>query len=379
VLIHHWLLVIRNNIPLPLRIAYLGAITGIIALLLVTVILLLGPLLPPGSQIAFVSGSDGNGEIYLLDVERTIQHNLTRSPVYEGHPFAWSPDGRRIAYLATDSITASNIFAMDADGNNQRNLTNYDANYLSLDWSPDSRHVAFDSDRDGGFEVYVAADCSNESGPCASSVRRMTQNTLREFGPVWSPDGSQILFISYAQSGRSEIRSMNADGSNLHTFSYPTIPLGSLVLSPDNENIVFTSQNQGTYELYTLDAGCVWRAAAADNPVARPCQDTLRDVTEHPADDWLPSWSPDSQEIVFLSWRDGNTEIYRLNLASRALHRLTDHPADDRDPAWSPDGQWIVFVSNRDSSYDIYLMDIYGDNLRRLTFGGVNSLPAWRP
>jgi TolB protein len=105
----------------------------------------------------------------------------------------------------------------------------------------------------------------------------------------------------------------------------------------------------------------------------------LRNVSEHPADDWLPSWSPDSQEVVFLSWRDGNTEIYRLNATNGTLHRLTDHPADDRDPAWSPDGQWIAFISNRDGSYDIYVMDIYGDNLRRLTYGGVNSLPAWRP
>jgi Tol biopolymer transport system component len=336
-------------------------------------------MIPHSGQIAFVSGNEGNGEIYLLDVERTIQHNLTRSPVYEGHPFAWSPDGQRIAYLATDGITSSNIFVMDADGGDQRNLTNYDANYLSMDWSPDNRYIAFDSDRDGGFEVYVAADCSDESGTCASDVRRLTHNSLREFGPVWSSDGSQILFISYSPSGRSEIQRMNADGSRQHNFHYSIIPLGSLVLSPDDASIVFTSQSRGTYDLYALDAGCIWRAAEADGRAANTCESTPHNISEHPADDWLPSWSPDGQEIVFLSWRDGNTEIYRLNLARNTLHRLTDHPADDRDPAWSPDGHWIAFVSNRDSSYDLYVMDINGNNLRRLTYGGVNSLPAWRP
>lgn len=364
---------------MSLPIGYVGSVTGFVALLLVIIMLLLGQVLPRGSQMAFVSGNDGNSEIYLLDVDHLIQHNLTRSPFYEGQPFSWSPDGQRIAYVSTDGITSSNIFVMDADGRHLHNLTNGDANYLSLDWSPDSRRVAFDSDRDGGFEVYVATDCPDESGACASNIQRLTHNALREFGPVWSPEGSQILFISYSLSGRSEIHSMNADGSNLHNFSYPTTPLGSLVLSPDDEKIIFTSQNQGTYELYTLDAGCVWRAVAADNHTPRVCESTLRDVTEHPADDWLPSWSPDSQEVVFLSWRDGNTEIYRLNVASRTLRRLTDHPADDRDPAWSPNGQWIAFVSDRDSSYDIYVMDINGDNVRRMTYGGVNSLPAWRP
>ncbi len=365
--------------PLPLRVAYLGAATSFITAALVMLVLLMGHTLPRSNQLAFVSGSDGNGEIYLLDVARIIEHNLTRSSVYEGQPFSWSPDGERIAYVATDGLTPGNIMVINADGGSKHNITNYDANYLSLAWSPDSHHIAFDSDReDGNFEIYVANTCPDPSGACANSVQRLTANVFREYAPVWMPDGNLILFISYSPTGRSEIHSMNADGSNVHNLTYLTTPNGGPLLSPDGKTIAFTSDN-GTYEIYALDAGCLPPSTRPDSRIPRGCESTLRNLSEHRADDWLPVWSPDSQELVFLSWRDGNTEIYRLNIASGVLHRLTYHPADDRDPAWSPDGQRIAFVSDREGSYDIYVMDVNGDHVRRLTYSGVNSLPAWRP
>jgi Tol biopolymer transport system component len=83
--------------------------------------------------------------------------------------------------------------------------------------------------------------------------------------------------------------------------------------------------------------------------------------------------------IAFTSDRDGNHEIYRLNLASGLVTRLTNHDRADEDPAWSPDGTRIAFASNRRGNHEIYVMDADGSNLARLTTTGVNRHPTWSP
>ena len=86
-------------------------------------------------------------------------------------------------------------------------------------------------------------------------------------------------------------------------------------------------------------------------------------------------------KIAFTSTRDdGLGEIYVMDSDGGNQLRLTNNPADDRDPSWSPDGDRIAFVSNRDHGYDrIYVMDSDGQNLMRLTKDSINRYPAWSP
>ena len=83
-----------------------------------------------------------------------------------------------------------------------------------------------------------------------------------------------------------------------------------------------------------------------------------RPLTDHPAEDRSPSWSPDGQHIAFDSERDGRAEIYVMDSDGSNPRRLTDHSAEDRSPSWSPDGRHIAFESNRDGDWEIYVMDI---------------------
>ena len=87
--------------------------------------------------------------------------------------------------------------------------------------------------------------------------------------------------------------------------------------------------------------------------------------------------------IAFVSERDGNSEIYRIGSDGTGLTRLTDNPAIDSDPAWSPDGARILFASNRGSpatdGSDIYVMNADGSNVSRLTNDGQSRAPAWSP
>ncbi len=151
-----------------------------------------------------------------------------------------------------------------------------------------------------------------------------------------------------------------------------TVLLASLLVLTDGWSgggtIAFTSDRTGNLDIYLIDAD----------------GENLTNLTEHPADDYSPSWSPDGRSIVYVSEQNGNPDIYVMNLDTGEQRQLTQNEATDVDPAWSPDGRTIAFASNlaRDhaADTDIYTMDTNGKKVTRLTNkGGHNSTPAWSP
>ncbi|HEY53499.1 MAG TPA: hypothetical protein G4N94_08590 [Caldilineae bacterium] len=93
--------------------------------------------------------------------------------------------------------------------------------------------------------------------------------------------------------------------------------------------------------------------------------------------------SPDEtpQQLAFESYRDGNAEVYMVDVNGENLVRLTDNPAYDGVPNWAPDGQSLAFTSERSGNPDIYVMDAEGGNVVQLTEGedAFSVVPAWSP
>jgi Tol biopolymer transport system component len=114
---------------------------------------------------------------------------------------------------------------------------------------------------------------------------------------------------------------------------------------------------------------------------------------QSPLDARAPSWSRDGRTIVFVSWRDGNGEVYAMDADGSSPRNLTQDPAKDVHPAWSPDGRSIAFVRSRDrhqrmqpgrrmppEQSDIYVMNADGSRKRNLTRDRANDdLPTWSP
>lgn len=85
-------------------------------------------------------------------------------------------------------------------------------------------------------------------------------------------------------------------------------------------------------------------------------------------------------KIAFTSFRDGNGEIYVMNPDGSEKRRLTNNPANDRSPSWSPNGKKIAFDSTRDGNRDIYVMNVDGSEQKRLTNSPANDgSPSWSP
>jgi Tol biopolymer transport system component/uncharacterized cupredoxin-like copper-binding protein len=133
-----------------------------------------------------------------------------------------------------------------------------------------------------------------------------------------------------------------------------------------------------------LMVGCAGASPVVTSPALTPSgPPPTNSATPTASPTVAPSPTPESLtwsgEIAFASERDGNSEIYLVD-SGGALTRLTDDPAEDVGPAWSPDGTRIAFASNRGGSFDIYVMDADGTGVTRLTeAAGDNGFPAWSP
>jgi Tol biopolymer transport system component len=191
--------------------------------------------------------------------------------------------------------------------------------------------IAFSSDRDGNREIYVM------NGDGTNQVR-LTNNSVVDDHPTWSPDGMKIAFVSEKASGGFAIFVMNADGTN------------KVEITP----IVF-------------------------NATAYPVWDA-----------WGMSWSPDGARIVFQEKVEPSgypaypNDIFIVNIASGNRQILVDDPVDARQPSWSPDGSRILFASQRDSApfyHHLFTVRPDGSDLQRLaSFNGESDLaPTWSP
>jgi TolB protein len=265
-------------------------------------------------QIVFASSRDGNWEIYVMEADGANPRNLTNHPANDRYP-AWSPDGQHIAFASNRQGTID-LHVMDSDGTNSFQVTHGPTGQQQVKptWSPDNKRLAFDSN---GQIAVIDLDGSHyrlltKGGDCSQDF------------PAWSPDGKKIAYTETCGRGMgfAEIYVMDADGSN------------------------------------------------------------VQNVTNHPADDGLPSWSPDSKQIVFCSNRDGTVsehqELYTMNADGSNVRRLAKDQIAGH-PSWSKDGTRIAFVSPVKNIVQVFVMDSDGSNIRQITDSkGSNWVPDWR-
>ncbi len=272
------------------------------------------PAVSNGHLIAFVSTRDGNGEIYVMNVDGSDVRRLTNWRLWDGYP-SWSPDGKQIAYYSYLADKEWVIKVMDADGGNQRQVTDNGICDGAPHWSPDGTRIAYSSAADciaEHREIYVV----NADG---SNPRNLTQHDADDMGSSWSPDSRQIVFASN-RNGDYEIYVMDADGGNVRQLTENDAEEMMAAWSPDGTQIAFVSDRDGNDEIYLMDT--------SGNNVQR--------LTDHPAVDWFPFWSPDGRQLLFNSKRDGNLEVYVMDADGGNVQRLTDNRADDFNAVWQP-------------------------------------------
>jgi Tol biopolymer transport system component len=270
-----------------------------------------------------------------------------------------TPEPRGKIAFASDRDGNFEIYIMNPDGGGLFRVTNNPAEDTHPTWSPDGTKLAFVSNRDGNKEIYVV----NADG---SGTTRLTNNTAEDFEPAWSPSTAtpKIAFVSH-RDGNDEIYLMNADGTNQTNLTQNGADDDDPAWSPSGTQLAFASNRDGDkFEIYSMNADGTGQTRLTNNAF----------------NDLAPTWSPG--QISFQTDRDMNDEIYRMNTNGAGQTRLTNNPAFDLDPARSSDGARLVFVSNRDgdANLEIYAANPDGSNVVRLTNNPASDIdPAVQP
>lgn len=278
-------------------------------------------------ELVTIKGDGSNARQVTLRASSSDTTDITLLEVFDG---AFSPDGQQIAFTARVSdaragddgtpsvIEYEDVFAAPAQGGLVRRLTMFEANAVEdVTWSPDGKEIAFASDADGDYDIYIV---SIEGG----APRPLTRNTGEDRDPAWSPDGKYIAFASDRSGpGFLEVWRIAPNGADLKQLTDNVNSSYAPAWSPDSAEIVFLSNRRVNTDLYIMDA-------------------------------------------------EGNGE--------RAVI-VRDVDAEERDPAWSPDGRWIVFSSNREEAvFELYLIQPDGSELQRITFeSGEIRYAVWQP
>ncbi|MFQ5700406.1 MAG: Tol-Pal system beta propeller repeat protein TolB [Acidobacteriota bacterium] len=249
---------------------------------------------------------------------------------------------------------AKEIFVMDYDGSDLKQITNNKTLNISPTWSPDGRRLAFVSYRMGSPRLYIY---DGKDGRLTDGSPEGSELCI---APDWSPDGRYIAFSS-SSKGNSEIFIMDVSTQRSRRISFSRGTDTSPDWSPSGREIVFTSDRTGRPQLYLMDA---------EGANVRKLTDT-GDFSDSGA------WSPSGDKIAYASRIRGRFEILIMDVASREVHVLTQNSRNNESPRWSPDGRHIIFSSNRTGTYQVYTMDVDGNRQEPISTEFEATMPDW--
>lgn len=270
------------------------------------------------------STSPGVKEIFVMDWDGANSRQVTKHGTIAQSP-AWSYDGRMIAYSAfayhaNQKTRNLDLFSYNLD-TGKRFAVSYRTGVNSgAAFFPDNKHMALTISNAGSPDIYK----STLDGRTLTRLTRATKGELN-VEPAVSPDGSKIAFSS-DRTGQAMIYVMNSDGSNVKRLTIAGRYNSTPGWSPDGKKIVFAGADPRNFDIFVMDA-------------------------------------------------DG-TNMQRLTSAKTASGSM----ASNEDPSFSPDGRNILFRSNRTGKFQLYVVGVDGENERRLTFDNHEYFkPRWSP
>jgi TolB protein len=263
-------------------------------------------------------------------------------------------------YFASNRTGHKEIWVMDPDGKNQRQITRFNSTSIQPTASPDGSKIAFTSYARINPAIFIF------SVDPVRDLRFYNQRASVNETPEFSPDGKQMVYASSAPNDRCcRIYIANLDGSGLRPITTSSFIDVEPKVNPKTGNeIVFVSGRSGPQQIYrmNMDGSDIERLTPGEGEASNP------------------SWHPDGQMIAY-AWTRGYAQgafnIFIMDVASRKYTQLTHGEGRNENPSWAPDGRHLVFMSTRAGGHQIWSMLADGTQVQQLTTQGSNETPVW--
>jgi TolB protein len=261
-------------------------------------------------------------------------------------------------YFVSNRTGHKEIWAMDPDGSNQRQLSHFNSLSIEPAVSPDGTKIAFASYARGNPAIFILSADTGRRLPFYNQVASMNAT------PDFTPDGKQLLYASTA-SGWAQIYAANIDGSNLRRISNTrALEVEPKVNPKTGTDMAFVSGRSGPQQIYrmSMDGTDVQRLTNGEGEASNP------------------AWHPNGQILAFAWTRGfatGNFNIFVMDVASRNFNQLTYGAGRNENPTWAPDGRRLAFMSTRTRTEQIWTMLADGTQVKQLTTAGRNWSPVW--
>ena len=263
--------------------------------------------------------------------------------------------GTRLAYVSRVG-RFKELFIMDIDGSNVRQLTRDNGLALSPSWSPRGDRLIYTSYRTRKPDLYYLS-------PEGGTPKQITERPGLEIGAKFAPDASKLI-TSASISGVSKIVLLDLAGKLISKLTSGSSIDVSPSYSPDGGQVAFCSNRAGGPQIYVM--------SAAGEPAKRISFTNSNYCTS-------PSWSPKGDKIAFVC-RAGGNQIFLAAPDGSQATQLT-FAGDNEDPNWSPDGRFIAFSSNFGGGpRNIAVLSLLGGQPTRVSFArSEDGQPAWSP
>ena len=265
--------------------------------------------------------------------------------------------GSRI-FFVSDRTGSKEIWSMDPDGSNQKQITRYRSLSINPTVSLDGTKIAFTSYVKGNPAIFIYSVETGRPLPFYNQVASMNAT------PAFTPDGQHVLYASTAAGADAQIFMANLDGSDFRRLSFRrAIEVEPKVNPKTGGDILFVS-GPGPQQIYKMDMH------GANVEMVSPGGGEASN----------PSWHPDGQIVAFAwtrGYATGAFNIFIMDVATKKYDQLTHGEGRNENPSWAPDGRHIVFASTRTGRSQIWTMLADGTELRQLTSQGRNYSPVW--